>query len=292
MTPPPHNNETTSRTEHTWHIPVPLLTRYLTGTLPVPHVMSIEAHLTACPTCRAEVPVDRAWLAGSWDRLDAALDQPPWPERALTRCGMRPHVARLLTATPALSRAWLLAVIAVLAFGTAAASLAGDTPGILLAFLIGAPVLPLAGVALAYGPGVDRAYELHAATPLAGPRLLFLRAGAVLVTAATLTGLATPFLPGPPGLGAAWLLPALALTLACLAAGTRVPLPVAAAGLTLTWIAGVLGTQRVDRYLLFAPGAQAAWAGAVPLLALVVYARRRRLDPGSYPADPPSGSLR
>jgi hypothetical protein len=276
----------------TWHIPDPLLARYLAGALPVPHVMSIEAHLTACPTCRAAVPVDDTWLAHSWNRIDAALDQPSWPERALAHLGVPPHLARLLTATPALSRAWLCAVVVVLAFGTTAASLAGDAPGVLLAFLVGAPVLPLAGIALAYGPRVDRAYELHAATPLAGSRLLFLRAGTVLVTAAALTGLAAPFLPGPPGLGAAWLLPALALTLACLAAGTRVAFPVAASGLTLTWIAVVLATQRLDRYLLFDPGAQAGWACAIPLLALVVYARRRRLDPGSYPASHHSRRLR
>ncbi|WP_439674327.1 zf-HC2 domain-containing protein [Embleya sp. MST-111070] len=275
-----------------WHIPEPLLTRYLSGGLPVAHVMSIEAHLAGCPSCRAHVPVDPDWLARSWAGIDAAIDRPPWPERALARLGVRPHVARLLTATPALSRAWLLAVIAVLAFGTAAAHLAGDTPGVLLAFLVGAPVLPLAGVALAYGPGVDRAYEVQAATPLAGSRLLFLRAGAVLVTAAALTGLAAPFLPGPAGLGAAWLLPALALTLACLAIGTRLPLPIAAGGLTLGWVAVVLGTQRVDRYLLFAPVAQAGWACAVPLLALVVYARRRRLDPGSPSATPRLRSMR
>jgi hypothetical protein len=277
-----------------WHIPEDLLARYLRGGLPVPHVMSIEAHLVACAACRAAVPVDDAWLTRSWDGVEAALDRPPLPERVLARAGVPPYLARVLTATPALSRAWLCAVLVVLAFGTAAANLAGDAPGVLLAFLVGAPVLPLAGIALAYGPMVDPAYESHAATPLAGAPLLFLRSGAVLVTAAALAGVATPFLPGPPGLGAAWLLPALALTLACLAAGTRFPLPTAAIGLSAVWVAVVVATQQVDRYLLFAPGAQVGWAGAVPLLGAVLYARRRLLDPGAYgesrPGSPGSSS--
>ncbi|MYV96805.1 hypothetical protein GT354_00625, partial [Streptomyces sp. SID3343] len=124
----------------------------------------------------------------------------------------------------------------------------------------------------------------HAATPLAGAPLLFLRSGAVLVTAAALAGAATPFLPGPPGLGAAWLLPALALTLACLAMSTRFPLPSAAIGLSAVWVAVVVATQHVDRYLLFAPGAQVGWACAVPLLGVVLYVRRRLLDPWAYGA--------
>jgi Putative zinc-finger len=267
----------------TWHIPGELLERYLDGALGAPHVLSVEAHLAECADCRARIAVDEAWLARSWDGVEAAIDRPPAAERLLSRLGVPPQLARLLLATPALSRAWLLAVLLVLAFGVAAAHLSHGDPVVLLAFLVAAPVLPLAGIALAYGPAVDPAYELQAATPLAGPRLLFLRAGAVLAAATACTGLATPFLPGALGLSAAWLLPALALTLACLAASTRVPVHVAAIGLTAVWVAVTLSTQQLDRFLLFEGGAQVVYACAIPLLAIVVHARQGRLDPISHP---------
>ncbi|MFB4278165.1 hypothetical protein ACBJ59_22935 [Nonomuraea sp. MTCD27] len=141
-------------------------------------------------------------------------------ERLLSRAGVPGHLARLLVATPALSRAWVVAVVVVLACAVAVGQAARDVgASYLLAFLVAAPVLPLAGIAPAYGRHVDPVHETQAATPMAGPRLLLLRAGAVLATAVVLTAAASPWLPGPPGRGAGWLLPSLALSVGFAAAG-------------------------------------------------------------------------
>ncbi|TCO60741.1 zf-HC2 domain-containing protein [Actinocrispum wychmicini] len=264
-----------------WHVPDDLLRGYLEGRIDPPRAMSVEAHLVGCVQCRAAVPVDESWLAASWDGVQERVAPPRRSpvERLLGRV-VPEHVARLLLATPALSRAWLLAVVLVLAFAVAAARLSDGSPVALLLFLVIAPVLPLGGISVAYGPAVDTAYELHAATPLAGVRLLLVRAGAVLVAATLLTGVAAPFLAGPLGLSAAWLLPALMLTVASLAAGTRVPIPVAAAGLAALWVGAVLATQSLGRFLLFQPVVQLGYGAAAVVCGAVLYARRRRLDPG------------
>ena len=49
-------------------------------------------------------------------------------------------------------------------------------------FLALAPLLPMVGVALAYGPTADPAYEIAAATPYSGVRLLALRTAFVVAT--------------------------------------------------------------------------------------------------------------
>ncbi len=264
-----------------WHLADDQLASYVAGGLQLPEVLSVEAHLAGCGSCRRLLPTDREWLARSWQRIEDVLDRPALAERLLARIGVPAHLARLLLATPALSRAWLFAVVAALGFGVGAANLAGGDPRTLLSFLLVAPVLPLAGIALAYGPMVDPAHELHAATPLAGARLLLLRAGAVLTVAIVLTGIASPLLPESAGRSAAWLLPALVLTLACLIASSRLPLVVAATGLASVWALAVLASQPVDRFLLFGAAAQAGYAVAVAVLVLVLYAVRRRLDGSS-----------
>jgi multisubunit Na+/H+ antiporter MnhG subunit len=265
-----------------WHIRTELMSAYLDGSLDPASVMSVEAHLTGCGQCRSGVPVDEVWLADSWAGIEDVVDRPhrSQVERLLVRAGVPDQLARLVLATPTLCRAWLLAVIGVLALAVGAVALSGGNDVALLIFLVTAPVLPLAGVAAAYGRTVDPAYELHAATPVAGYRLLLVRATAVLVAATLLTGLAIPWLPGPAGLSTAWLLPSLMLTLATLAVGTRFPLPTAAAVLGGLWLTAVLSTQNVDRFLVFQSSAQFGYALAALAFCLVLHRRRRHLDPG------------
>jgi len=193
----------------TWHVSEDQLDDYRSGRLDPARVMSVEAHLNACGRCRAAFPADEDWLGQQWHQLVAAVARPRLTliERVLRRFGVPEQLARLLAATPTLSRAWLTAVAAVLGFSVVfayASHSAVSEPARLLPFLLAAPVLPLAGIAFAYGPLVDPAYEMLAATPVAGARLLLLRAAAVLAAALIPAGLATPLLPGPPLLGAAW----------------------------------------------------------------------------------------
>lgn len=270
----------------TWHASAELLAAYESGRLDPARVMSVEAHVARCPRCRASLPGDPAWLAQSWQQLTEIVTapRPRLTERLLRRCGVPEYLARLLAATPTLGRAWFAAVTAVLGFAVLfayASHTAVSEPGRLLPFLLAAPVLPLAGIAIAYGQRVDPAYELLAATPVAGARLLLLRASAVLVAAVVPAGLAAPLLPAPLLLSAAWLLPALALTVACLALATRIPAPLAAGGLALAWTGAVVfvGVHSREPLLAFHAVAQLAYAGLAATLALIVYTRRQHFDP-------------
>jgi hypothetical protein len=279
----------------TWHVPEQQLDDYRRGRLDPARVMSVEAHLNGCARCRAALPADDAWLSEQWQQLVSEVARPRLTliERLLRRCGLPDHLARLLAATPTLSRAWLTAVTAVLGFALLfayASHNAVSEPARLLPFLLVAPVLPLAGIAFAYGPRVDPAYEMLAATPIAGARLLLVRATAVLVAALVPAGLATPLLPGPPLLGAAWLLPALALAAGSLALATRLPALLATGGLAALWVASVtlVGALTGERLLAFNAAAQLVYAGAAAVLFLVVYKRRRHFDPGERRWNRPS----
>ncbi|MEV6862422.1 zf-HC2 domain-containing protein [Streptosporangium subroseum] len=254
-----------------WHIPDELHERYLAGTLEPALAMSVDSHLEGCADCRAAVPYEQDWLEASWQRLETRLimPRPTLVERFLRHGGVPDHLARLLSATPTMSRSWLVAVVAALAFAVLAARQGAD---LLPAFLIVAPVLPLAGIALAYGPRVDPAHELTAATPLAGPRLLLTRATAVLAVAVAAAALASPLLPAPPGLSVAWLLPSLAAASGCLALSNRLPVPIAALATGGLWLA-IVGTGRFTGNWLaaFAPAAQIVYGGAALLLMFRLY---------------------
>ena len=85
---------------------------------------------------------------------------------------MGEDTARLLAATPSLSASWLGSVAAA-AFLAALA--ADSSPRALFAFLTVAPMLPVAGVAAAYGRDADPAHEIAVASPYSMLRLLLLR---------------------------------------------------------------------------------------------------------------------
>ncbi|RVX38937.1 hypothetical protein EDD27_1266 [Nonomuraea polychroma] len=255
-----------------WHISDDLRERYLAGTLEAALAMSVDAHLGRCAECRAAVPYERDWLEASWARLETELirPRPSMGERVLRYGGVPGHLARLLSATSTMSRAWVVAVAAALGFAVLAARQETD---VVTAFLVAAPVLPLTGIALAYGPHVDRAHELMAATPLAGPRLLLTRATTVLAVATFLAAIASPLLPAPPGLSAAWLLPSLATSSGCLALSSRLPVPIAALAVGGLWLAivGTGGLASGSWLAVFGPVAQIVYGSIALLMSFRVY---------------------
>ena len=142
-------------------------------------------------------------------------------ERALARVGVRDDIARLLGATPSLRISWFGAAAAAIGFSSWAAR--SGKPAATMVFLVVAPLLPVAGVAAAYGPWVDPMHEVTQAAPLSSFRLILLRATSVLVVAAVVIGLAAVALPGAGWTAFAWILPSLGLTLASLALSTSCP---------------------------------------------------------------------
>ncbi|MGC9442457.1 zf-HC2 domain-containing protein [Streptomyces sp. WG5] len=227
-----------SRRRDTWHVDEDDLRAYARGELAAPALWSADAHLTACPHCRgvlAEVS-DAAALDVGWERLDAELDapRPGWFEGLLVRCGVGDGTARLLAATPVLRRSWLGAVLAVLLMTFTVAFAASGTPTLFLAL---APLLPLAGVSLAYGPALDPTYEMAVVSPMHGFRLLMIRTVAVLAVALGVNGAATLALPGYGLRALAWLLPGLALTATGLALAPRLGPVLAPSAVAGAWAA-------------------------------------------------------
>jgi predicted anti-sigma-YlaC factor YlaD len=259
----------------TAHLERDWLERYARGELDQARSFSVEAHLPACAACRAQVAglVDPRRMARGWDAVDLAIDLPRRTpvERLLVRAGVREDTARLLATTPALRLSWLAAVTLVLLIGVVAAALRGER-GLML-FLLVAPLLPVAGVALTYGPHVDPAHELSVGAPLSGLRLLLLRAVAVTATTTVAAAVAALWLPGLHWTAAAWLVPSLGLTLAALALTSVTGQAPACALVGAVWTCAVIAAWQSsgDPLLAFGSAGQlaslaAAAAGATTLL--------------------------
>ncbi|MFE3828694.1 zf-HC2 domain-containing protein [Streptomyces sp. NPDC059092] len=293
-----------------WHVDDVLAARYAAGSAPEPDAWSLEKHIETCGACAVRVSAAvRGTAAGTvlTDVRGAVLAAVAPPAPGPGRAPAIGFTARVLWAAgPALRGSWLAALVLVVAgaVGLAyATGFAGARP-LLLAL---APVLPPAGVAVSYGRYADPMYEIGAATPRGGLRLLLTRTAAVLAVSLPLLTLAGALLPddalGTPG-AAAWLLPGLTLTLAALALGSYVGCRAAAGAVGAAWVlalavplvAGVsAGAAGVSPLTLTGPAgagelsaqlarflsgaaAQGLWgAGAVMCAALLV-ARRRSFD--------------
>jgi hypothetical protein len=163
-------------------------------------------------------------------------------ERLAGRLMRSPGLARALVTTPSLLLGWVLATVAVLAAGMLA-TLRTDTPYVALL----APALAGVGIAYAYGPGTDPAWELSRSMAVSDRMVLLVRAltvfglNAVLGVAASVTageGTSVTF---------GWLVPmtavcALALAAATVARSANVGM---AAGLT-GWLLAVLAARAAD----------------------------------------------
>ncbi|MFD4571662.1 zf-HC2 domain-containing protein [Streptomyces sp. NPDC058417] len=276
-----------------WHLAEDDLRAYARGELDPPRLWSADTHLTACAPCRSRLAdaVDPVTLDLAWERLDAELDapRPGAVERLLTRIGVADHTARLLTATPVLRRSWLLAVVSVLVMTVLVVHLVSG-PALFLAL---APLLPLAGVAVSYGPTLDPSYEMAVVAPVHGFRLLMIRTVAVLTAGLVFNGLATLALPGYGLLALAWLLPALALTATGLALAPRLGPVLAPVLVGAAWVAVLLvaHTQPSTGLTPFSATGQSVTACVAVLSALLLYRGRDRFDARPVGGFPDTGAL-
>lgn len=224
-----------------WHVEPKMLEAYAHNAIDDVHAYSVEAHLVTCSVCRTQIASlgDQERLEILWSEINEVVTgpEPGIVERFLLRLGVKDHVARLLAATPSLSLSWLGGLVLALSFAVVAARM--SVTGFLL-FLILAPMLPLAGVAVAYGPGVDPTYEVGLASPMSSFHLLLIRATAVLTSSGAIAFVAALALPQKNWAVAAWLVPSLGLTAASLALSTYISPLRAAASVSALWIAGSL----------------------------------------------------
>ncbi|MDR2987166.1 MAG: hypothetical protein LBV34_20245, partial [Nocardiopsaceae bacterium] len=152
----------------------------------------------------ADVDLDRVWIgvaAQVWRREKGPL------ERLLARLLRSPGLARALLSTPSLRIPWLIASAAVFAAG-AAATVGTGTPWVALL----APGIAGAGIAYAYGPGVDPAYELSMSMAVSDRMVLLARVVAIFAVNAALGLIASAFSSAAAGLAFSWLVPMTAVS--------------------------------------------------------------------------------
>ncbi len=186
--------------------------------------------------CPRDVDLHRVWLAVAgevWRRRPGPV------ERLAGRALRSPGLARALVTTPSLLLASLIASAVVLAAGVFA-TLGTGTPYVALF----APAVAAAGVAYAYGPGIDPAWELSQSMAVSNRMVLLVRVLVVFATNAGL-GLAASAASGTAAaVTFGWLVPMTAVSALALAAATvtRSAMAGAAAGLA-AWAITVLSVS-------------------------------------------------
>jgi hypothetical protein len=171
---------------------------------------------------------------------------------------------------------WIAAIAAVVGL-TALAAMA-QPERMLVTYLLFAPLIPMAGVAAAYGEEVDPTFELTVASPYSQLRLLLLRTAAVLVAAVPATILAGLAI-SPWWVSLAWLGPGIAFVALVLAAATYVPPKYAAGGIATAWLAATMVAALSGHELdLVGPLATMLSVGAAGFAGIVLAARRHELS--------------
>ena len=160
----------------------------------------------------AGVDLDRVWLgvaAEVWRRRPGRI------ERSAIRVLRSPGLARALLTTPSLLVPWLIASVVVLGAGVAATVGSGVSVVPLVA-----PAVAAAGIAYAYGPGIDPAYELSRSMAVSDRMVLLVRAVAVFGIDAVIGVIASAASASAVGLTFGWLLPMTAMSALALATAT------------------------------------------------------------------------
>jgi hypothetical protein len=216
-----------------------------------------------------DVDLDRVWIgvaAQVWRR------DPGWLERLAGRLLRSPGLARALLTTPSLLLPWLIASVAVFGAGCFATAGSGQPVVALVA-----PALAAVGIAYAYGPGIDPAWELSASMAVSDRMVLLVRVLAVYGVNAALGLVASAASGTAAGITFGWLLPmtavsALSLAAATLARSANVGAAAGAAGWTITVLIGQIASGQYttavsDSALALPYLAIAAGCGAIVLYA-------------------------
>ena len=200
--------------------------------------------------------------------------EPGWLERRVGRLLNAPGLARALVSTPSLLLPWVIASVVVLAVGVAATVGSGEP---LVALL--APAVAAAGIAYAYGPGIDPAWELSLSMAVSDRMVLLARAVAVFAIYALLGLAATAASGATAAVTFGWLVSMTAVSALALAVATVTRSANAGVGVGLAaWCVTVLAGQAASGHLAVAVSDQSLFvyyaACAVLFAAVVVHATR------------------
>ena len=188
------------------------------------------------------VDLARVWTgvaAEVWRRHPGRL------ERTAARLLRSPGLARALVTTPSLLLPWLISTVVVFAVG----ALVSLGPGQSLVWLI-APAVAAVGIAFAYGPGIDPAWELSSSCAVPDRMVLLTRVVVVFALNAVLGLLASVASGAAAALTFGWLLPMTAVSALALAAAVAArSAAVGAAAGVAAWVITVLAGQTASGQL-------------------------------------------
>jgi hypothetical protein len=190
----------------------------------------------------SDVDLDKVWTAIAaevWRRRPGPV------ERLATRLLRSPGLARALVSTPSLLLGWVIATVVVLAAGMAATFATGAPYVELLA-----PGVAAAGIAYAYGPGIDPTWELARSMAVSDRMVLLVRALAVFAVNALIGCVASAATGAAVAVTFGWLIPMTAVCALALAVSvvTQSSNAGVAAGLC-GWLSTVLGGRIADGQL-------------------------------------------
>lgn len=182
-----------------------------------------------------DVDLDRVWTGVA---AQVWLRRPGRIERLAARLLRSPGLARALVVTPSLLIGWVIATAVVLLAGMAA-TLGTHAPYVALFD----PAVAAAGIAYAYGPGMDRAWELSQSMAVSDRMVLLARALAVFGLNAVFGLLASAASGAAVAVTFGWLVPmtavcALALAAATTARSANVGVAAGMSGWVITVLAG------------------------------------------------------
>ncbi len=227
-------------------------------------------------------PSTAARLDANLRVVHAELDALPESRlaRVLRRLGVPDLTVPLVAATPALRRSWFIAIAIAVLFAVSVAANDGQSGVDRIAFFLTmAPLVPLLGVALAFGRGVDPTHDIVVAAPRDTFRVFLIRAVTVLVASAIVLLLSSLLLPVGGWYRFAWLLPALALTMATMAISAGRDARIVAAGVAAAWVVVVVivngAASSAD---MFGVATQISSIGVAVVGAWMLVRRRRAVE--------------
>jgi hypothetical protein len=159
-----------------------------------------------------DVDLDRVWTGVA---AQVWLRRPGRIERLAAQLLRSPGLARALVTTPSLLTGWVIATAAILLAGMAA-TWGTHTPYVALFD----PAVAAAGIAYAYGPGIDPAWELSQSMAVSDRMVLLTRALAVFGLNAVFGLLASAASGAAVAVTFGWLVPMTAVCALALAAAT------------------------------------------------------------------------
>jgi hypothetical protein len=192
--------------------------------------------------CPGGVDLGRVWTgvaAEVWRR------HPGWIERTAARLLRSPGLARALVTTPSLLLPWLISTVVVFGVG----ALVSLGPGQPLVWLL-APAVAAVGIAFAYGPAIDPAWELSSSCAVPDRMVLLIRVIAVFGLNAVLGLLASVASGAAAALTFGWLLPMTGVSALALAAAVAARSAGVGAGAGVgAWVITVLATETASGQL-------------------------------------------